>query len=117
MVAGMARRRRLLGRVLLGALLVVIVAAAAGYWYARPPLLTGTGYAAHNACALRHIAGREDAASDLPPNPLVPYLRTVLGFLGITDVHFIFAEGLNMGPESAAQGFAQAEADLAAAFA
>ena len=78
MVAGMARRRRLLGRVLLGALLVVIVAAAAGYWYARPLLLTGTGYAAHNACALRHIAGREDAASDLPPNPLVPYLRTVV---------------------------------------
>ena len=47
----------------------------------------------------------------------VPYLKTVLGFLGITDVHFIYAEGLNMGPESAAQGFAQAEADLAAAFA
>ena len=46
-----------------------------------------------------------------------PYLKTILGFLGITDVHFIFAEGLNMGPESAAQGFAQAEADLAAAFA
>ena len=47
----------------------------------------------------------------------VPYLKTVLGFLGITDVHFIYAEGLNMGPEAAAQGFAQAEADLAAAFA
>jgi FMN-dependent NADH-azoreductase len=47
----------------------------------------------------------------------VPYLKTVLGFLGITDVHFIYAEGLNMGPEAAAQGFAQAEADLAAALA
>lgn len=47
----------------------------------------------------------------------VPYLKTVLGFLGITNVHFIYAEGLNMGPEAAAQGFAQAEADLAAAFA
>ena len=45
----------------------------------------------------------------------VPYLKTVLGFLGVTDVHFIYAEGLNMGPEAAAQGFAQAEADLAAA--
>ena len=45
----------------------------------------------------------------------VPYLKTVLGFLGITDVHFIYAEGLNMGPEAAAQGFAEAEADLAAA--
>jgi FMN-dependent NADH-azoreductase len=47
----------------------------------------------------------------------VPYLKTVLGFLGLTDVHFIYAEGLNMGPEAAQQGFAQAEADLAAALA
>ena len=47
----------------------------------------------------------------------VPYLQTVLGFLGMTDVHFIYAEGLNMGPEAAQQGFAEAEADLTAAFA
>ncbi len=47
----------------------------------------------------------------------VPYLKTLLGFLGITDLSFIYAEGLNMGPEAAQQGFAQAEADLAAAFA
>lgn len=47
----------------------------------------------------------------------VPYLKTVLGFLGMTDVHFIYAEGLNMGAEAAAQGFAEAEADLAAALA
>ena len=47
----------------------------------------------------------------------VPYLKTVLGFLGINDVHFIYAEGLNMGAAAAAQGFAQAEADLAAALA
>ena len=47
----------------------------------------------------------------------VPYLKTVLGFLGMTDVHFIYAEGLNMGAEAAARGFAQAEADLAAALA
>ncbi len=47
----------------------------------------------------------------------VPYLKAVLGFLGLKDVRFIYAEGLNMGPEAAAQGFAQAEADLAAALA
>ncbi|MCM2288358.1 MAG: NAD(P)H-dependent oxidoreductase [Sulfuritalea sp.] len=47
----------------------------------------------------------------------VPYLKTVLGFLGMTDVHFIYAEGLNMGAEAAERGFAQAEADLAAALA
>ena len=45
----------------------------------------------------------------------VPYLKTVLGFLGITEIHFIYAEGLNMGTEAAQQGFAQADADIAAA--
>lgn len=44
----------------------------------------------------------------------VPYLRMVLGFLGMTDVQFIYAEGLNMGPEAVREGFAQAEADIAA---
>ncbi|WP_153112006.1 FMN-dependent NADH-azoreductase [Propionivibrio limicola] len=47
----------------------------------------------------------------------VPYLKTVLAFLGITDVSFFYAEGLNMGPEAAQQGFAEAEADIAAAIA
>ncbi|MBT3068997.1 FMN-dependent NADH-azoreductase [Rhodoferax sp. U11-2br] len=47
----------------------------------------------------------------------VPYLKAVLGFLGLTDVHFIYAEGLAMGPEASEKGFAQAEADLQAALA
>jgi len=47
----------------------------------------------------------------------MPYLKTVLGFLGMTDVHFIYAEGLAMGEQAAAKGFEQAEADLAAALA
>ena len=47
----------------------------------------------------------------------VPYLKSVLGFLGLTDVHFIYAEGLAMGPEASEKGFAQAEADLQAALA
>lgn len=45
----------------------------------------------------------------------VPYLKQVLGFLGLTDIRFVYAEGLSMGPEAAAKGFAQAEADIAAA--
>lgn len=45
----------------------------------------------------------------------VPYLKTILGFLGMTDVRFIYAEGLAMGPEVAQQAFADAEAELAAA--
>lgn len=47
----------------------------------------------------------------------VPYLKTVLGFLGMSEVQFIYAEGMNMGPEAAKQGLAEAEADLAAVLA
>lgn len=46
-----------------------------------------------------------------------PFLQTVLGFLGMTDVRFVYAEGLNMGEEAVKQGFAEAEADIAAALA
>ena len=52
-----------------------------------------------------------------PNDSQTPYLKSVLGFLGMKDVHFVYAEGLNMGPDAAAQGFAQAEADLEAALA
>ncbi|MEN9903888.1 MAG: FMN-dependent NADH-azoreductase [Pseudomonadota bacterium] len=52
-----------------------------------------------------------------PNDSQTPYLKSVLGFLGMKDVRFAYAEGLNMGPDAAAQGFAQAEADLDAALA
>ena len=54
---------------------------------------------------------------DTPNDSQVPYLKAVLGFLGMTDVRFIYAEGLAMGPEATAKGFAQAEQDIAAALA
>jgi FMN-dependent NADH-azoreductase len=44
---------------------------------------------------------------------VVPYLRNVLAFLGMTDVHFVYAEGLAMGPEAEAQGIADAQAQIA----
>jgi FMN-dependent NADH-azoreductase len=37
------------------------------------------------------------------------YLRDVLGFLGITDVEFVYAEGLAMGPDSANAAWQGAE--------
>jgi FMN-dependent NADH-azoreductase len=46
-----------------------------------------------------------------------PFLQTVLGFLGMTDLRLVYAEGLNMGEDAAQQGFAEAEADMAAALA
>lgn len=51
-----------------------------------------------------------------PLDSQVPYLKTMLGFVGISEVDFVHAEGLNMGPEATAQGFAEAEADLARLF-
>jgi FMN-dependent NADH-azoreductase len=37
-----------------------------------------------------------------------PHLKTLLGFIGISDVQFIHAEGLDMGPQSRANGLAHA---------
>ncbi|MBV8469059.1 MAG: NAD(P)H-dependent oxidoreductase [Burkholderiaceae bacterium] len=41
------------------------------------------------------------------------YLRTVLGFLGMTDIQFVYAEGLNMGPDAEAAGVANARSRIA----
>ena len=38
---------------------------------------------------------------DTPADTQVPYLKTVLGFLGMTDVQFVYAEGLAMGDADA----------------
>ncbi len=38
------------------------------------------------------------------------YLKTVFGFLGITDVRFVRAEGMGMGEEVKAQALAEADA-------
>lgn len=51
---------------------------------------------------------------DTPADSQVPYLKAVLGFLGMTDVHFIHAEGLSMGEEAANKAFSAAEAEIAA---
>ncbi len=42
----------------------------------------------------------------------VPHLKTLLAFLGMTDVTFVYAEGLNMGPEAVARAHAQADAEI-----
>ncbi|UVE18937.1 FMN-dependent NADH-azoreductase [Pseudomonas sp. LS44] len=42
-----------------------------------------------------------------------PYLRQALGFIGIHDVSFIHAEGLNLGAEFLEKGLAQAKTQLA----
>ncbi|MFM4962737.1 FMN-dependent NADH-azoreductase [Aeromonas bivalvium] len=45
---------------------------------------------------------------------VTPYMRTVLGFIGIKEVDFIYAEGMGMGPEAQAKGIEEARSQLEA---
>ncbi|WP_281213696.1 FMN-dependent NADH-azoreductase [Shewanella insulae] len=43
---------------------------------------------------------------------VVPYLKTVLGFIGIDEVETVYGEALNMGPEANEQGISQAKQSI-----
>ena len=47
-----------------------------------------------------------------PADTQVPYLQTVFAFLGMTDVQFVYAEGLAMGPEAEQAALASAQAQI-----
>ena len=47
-----------------------------------------------------------------PADTQVPYLKTVFTFLGLTDVQFVYAEGLAMGPESEQKAIASAHEQI-----
>jgi FMN-dependent NADH-azoreductase len=49
---------------------------------------------------------------DTPADSQVPYLKNILGFLGMTDVEFVYAEGLALGAEAASKALADAEARI-----
>ncbi|MBD3658104.1 MULTISPECIES: FMN-dependent NADH-azoreductase [Marinobacter] len=42
-----------------------------------------------------------------------PYLRTFLGFLGLQDLNFVYAEGLNMGDDSQQKALQKAAGQIA----
>ncbi|MGE6740282.1 FMN-dependent NADH-azoreductase [Allorhizobium pseudoryzae] len=44
-----------------------------------------------------------------PMNHAVPYLKTVLAFLGMTDVEVLYVEGLAFGPEAVEKAMAAAQ--------
>ncbi|MCR9580292.1 FMN-dependent NADH-azoreductase [Vibrio antiquarius] len=60
------------------------------------------------------ITTRGGIHKDSPTDNVTPYLRTVLGFVGITAVEFVYAEALNMGEDFAAKGISEAQSQLAA---
>ena len=43
---------------------------------------------------------------------LRPYMQHILSFVGLTDVHFVTADGLNMGVEHRDQGLAEARSQI-----
>ena len=49
-----------------------------------------------------------------PNDSQTPYLKSFLGFLGMTEVEFIFAEGLAMGPDAEAAALAAATQQIEA---
>jgi FMN-dependent NADH-azoreductase len=47
-----------------------------------------------------------------PADTQVPYLKTIFSFLGLTDVQFVYAEGLAMGPEAEQKALASAHEQI-----
>ncbi len=60
------------------------------------------------------VSARGGKYAGTPNDTQTPYLTTFLGFIGMTDVSFIYAEGLNLGPESASASLAGAREAIAA---
>ncbi|GAC1420243.1 MAG: NAD(P)H-dependent oxidoreductase [Burkholderiaceae bacterium] len=52
---------------------------------------------------------------DTPNDTQTPYLKTILGFLGLRDIQFFYAEGLAMGPDAEGKALASAHARIAEA--
>ena len=58
------------------------------------------------------LASRGGQHRGQPTDTQSGYLRTMLGFLGITDVEFVYAEALNLGEEPRRASLAAAESGL-----
>lgn len=59
------------------------------------------------------VTTRGGLHKDSPRNSIESYLTTILGFIGLNDVEFVYAEALNMGDEPAAEARKQALTQLA----
>ena len=58
------------------------------------------------------FATRGGRYAGTPLDSQTDYVRIFLGFIGITDVEFIYAEGLNMGDEAKNNALASAQREL-----
>jgi FMN-dependent NADH-azoreductase len=74
---------------------------------------TATGPEGLLTCKKVYLAlTRGGVHRDTPLDSQVPYLKTMLGFLGMTDLQFVYAEGLSMGPEAQQSALASAQAQI-----
>lgn len=51
--------------------------------------------------------------ANTPADSQVPFLTSFFNFVGLTKLHYVYAEGLNMGPESAETALTKAQTELA----
>ncbi|WP_304622863.1 FMN-dependent NADH-azoreductase [Photobacterium sp. OFAV2-7] len=58
------------------------------------------------------VTTRGGMHKDGPTDVMIPYLKTVLGFIGITDVEVVYGEALAMGPEMAEKAISEAKTEL-----
>ena len=58
------------------------------------------------------VLTRSGLYRNTPNDSLTPYLRTLFGFLGMTDVQFLYPEGLAMGPEAEQTALASAQQQI-----
>jgi len=58
------------------------------------------------------ISSRGGIHKDAPSDLVTPYMSLFLGFIGITDVNVVLAEGIAYGPEVAAKANADAKAAI-----
>jgi FMN-dependent NADH-azoreductase len=58
------------------------------------------------------VLARGGKYRDTPADSQVPYLKTMFSFLGITDLRFVYAEGLNMGEQAAQEGLTAAHRQI-----
>ncbi|VUD69080.1 FMN-dependent NADH-azoreductase [Thalassocella blandensis] len=57
-------------------------------------------------------ASRGGIYKDSGADTQTPYLQNFLGFIGLKDVDFIYAEGLNLGEDSREQSLSQAKSEV-----
>jgi len=59
------------------------------------------------------LAARGGLYAGTENDTVTPYIKLFFGFIGITDVNFVYAEGLNMGGETKEKAMSEAQAALA----